>query len=358
VSSARENETQLMGKFYFGLPDDALDGFQPSLQSIDLKMTGKTWTEDDQTLANYTKYHAYFVPQKLRATSVVSKLRAGSLPFRVRVDVAGGLEAWVIARASTRANLDALCARLSHEIDSIENFAPSRKNWEMLLQRLLRSADDEPVGQVIVDAQRVLCRGAGSVWYLDASELANVKRDIDRMTQLMQEREAVITSMRNELKALDTQTEENRERIDDLGRRVVQIERYQAAQASQQNAMKELATMPNRLLYYRTLVILLESMFLSCKSLAGGFVAQVSSVFLLWRRQGCSVRTVGRIGDGVVGSASWCNGVTHLRSSVVVGTVWRVVARWCKPGCKCRRETRRGAQTGSRNASCQQSHIG
>lgn len=52
-----------------------------------------------------------------------------------------------------------------------------------------------------------------------------------------------------------------------------QLEQAQAAQNSQRDALQKLASRPNHLLFYRALLILIESVFVSCKALAGGFVA-------------------------------------------------------------------------------------
>jgi hypothetical protein len=78
--------------------------------------------------------------------------------------------------------------------------------------------------------------------------------------------------LRAAAKSLDKRVAGNDAKLAEHAARIAELEERHEAQSAQLNILQSLQNQPNQLLFYRTLMINLESVFLSCKAVAGGFV--------------------------------------------------------------------------------------
>lgn len=171
---------------------------------------------------------------------------------------------------------------LSAMINSIENFAPSRANWELCRRKLqVTTVDDDAEANQIISTQHRIAfpvdqqqqQQDQQLICIDWRQVVQIKDEFDRINEHLASRDQLCTEMRRTIANVDSKVDANRARLAELQKRLVQVEQNQLVEQRQREALQNLQSKPNHLLFYRTILISLESLFVSCKALAGGFVA-------------------------------------------------------------------------------------
>jgi hypothetical protein len=170
---------------------------------------------------------------------------------------------------------------LSAVINGIENFSPTRANWELCRRQLFVTTDDDDLEakQIVLTQQRIAfapqpaSQGTDQqLICIDWRQVVQIKDEFDRINEHLASRDLLCNEMRKTIASVDNKVEANRTRLAELQKRLVQVEQNQAVEQRQREALQQLQSKPNHLLFFRTLLISLESLFVSCKAIAGGFV--------------------------------------------------------------------------------------
>lgn len=138
--------------------------------------------------------------------------------------------------------------------------------------------------QQLVEEQRAVSHAlsmpsssAGAVAVLDINwalilDQAGILHHLTSMQVSIEASELAQQKLRADNAALDARIASHAEMISKHDKRIRQLEERREVQSAQLHVLRALAEKPNHLLFYRTVLINIEAVFLSCKTISGGFV--------------------------------------------------------------------------------------